>query len=124
MDNEDIIKRLEKILKHYELSASGFADKIKVQRSSLSHLLNGRNKPSLDFILKVDNAFPEVNLYWLLHGKGVFPATTEKSEEQSFVPLANAGNPKNQLNNTSNKPVERIVIFYEDGTFESFKERE
>ena len=88
MKNEAIIKRLDKILKHYELSASVFADKINVQRSSLSHLLNGRNRPSLDFILKIDSAFPEVDLYWLLYGKGVFPSKIEKSEGQTHSSLA------------------------------------
>src|SRR5204863_8689560 len=49
-----------------------FADKIRVQRSSLSHLLSGRNKPSLDFIMKITDVFPDVNLYWMLNGKGSF----------------------------------------------------
>lgn len=66
-------ERLEQILSHYELNASAFADTIGVQRSSISHLLSGRNKPSLDFVLKVVREFPEVNLYWLLNGKGNFP---------------------------------------------------
>ncbi|PZQ78296.1 MAG: XRE family transcriptional regulator, partial [Flavobacterium johnsoniae] len=50
VNTEDFIKRLEKILDYYNLTASSFADKIGVQRSSISHLLSGRNKPSLDFI--------------------------------------------------------------------------
>jgi transcriptional regulator with XRE-family HTH domain len=49
-----------------------FADKIGVQRSSLSHLLSGRNKPSLDFILKILDVFPDVDLYWMINGKGSF----------------------------------------------------
>ena len=82
---EDFIKRLEIILDYYSLNASSFADKIGVQRSSLSHLLSGRNKPSLDFILKILEVFPEVDLYWILNGKGTFPknaTTTEKRENQ------------------------------------------
>lgn len=70
---EDFIKRLEIILDYYSLNASSFADKIGVQRSSLSHLLSGRNKPSLDFILKILDVFPDVDLYWILNGKGTFP---------------------------------------------------
>ncbi|MBW3519695.1 helix-turn-helix transcriptional regulator [Flavobacterium sp. NKUCC04_CG] len=70
MDN--FVNRLEFLLQHYEFSASTFADKIGVQRSSLSHLLSGRNKPSLDFIMKIYEAFPELNLYWLLKGEGDF----------------------------------------------------
>jgi transcriptional regulator with XRE-family HTH domain len=80
---ENFIKRLEIILDYYSLNASSFADKIGVQRSSLSHLLSGRNKPSLDFILKILEVFPEVDLYWILNGKGTFPKNTitvEKTE--------------------------------------------
>ncbi|MFC4739967.1 helix-turn-helix domain-containing protein, partial [Flavobacterium ponti] len=70
---EDFIKRLETILEYYSLTASSFADKISVQRSSMSHLLSGRNKPSLDFIMKLVEEFPEVSLEWILNGKGSFP---------------------------------------------------
>lgn len=75
---EDFIKRLEIILDYYSLNASTFADKIGVQRSSLSHLLSGRNKPSLDFILKILDVFPDVDLYWILNGKGTFPKSELK----------------------------------------------
>lgn len=83
VNTEDLTKRLEIILEYYSLNASSFADKIGVQRSSLSHLLSGRNKPSLDFILKILDVFPEVDLYWILNGKGTFPKS-ELNEEQVF----------------------------------------
>jgi plasmid maintenance system antidote protein VapI len=72
VNTEDFIKRLEYLLDYYSLNASSFADKIRVQRSSISHLLSGRNKPSLDFIMKITDVFPDVNLYWMLNGKGSF----------------------------------------------------
>jgi transcriptional regulator with XRE-family HTH domain len=78
---EDFIKRLEIILDYYSLNASSFADKIGVQRSSLSHLLSGRNKPSLDFILKILEVFPDVDLYWILNGKGTFPKNSEQFDK-------------------------------------------
>ena len=68
VNNEAFKTRLEKIISYYDLSAAAFADAIGVQRSSISHLLSGRNKPSLDFVLKVIQQYPEVNLYWLLNG--------------------------------------------------------
>ena len=77
VNTEEFIKRLEIILDYYSLNASAFADKIGVQRSSLSHLLSGRNKPSLDFILKIMDVFPDVDLYWILNGKGSFPKNNE-----------------------------------------------
>ena len=79
---EDFIKRLEIILDYYSLNASSFADKIGVQRSSLSHLLSGRNKPSLDFILKILEVFPDVDLYWILNGKGTFPKNSEQLDKK------------------------------------------
>lgn len=69
---DDFVKRLEIVLEYYGLNASSFADKIGVQRSSMSHLLSGRNKPSLDFVLKILEVFPEIDLYWILIGKGNF----------------------------------------------------
>ncbi|NJM78716.1 MAG: helix-turn-helix transcriptional regulator [Flavobacterium sp.] len=83
---DDFIKRLEILLDFYGLSASAFADRIDVQRSSISHLLSGRNKPSLDFILKVVEVFPEVDLYWILNGKGNFPKSEKKIEEKIITP--------------------------------------
>lgn len=84
VNTEDFVKRLEIILDYYNLNASSFADKIGAQRSSLSHLLSGRNKPSLDFILKILDVFPEVDLYWILNGKGTFP-----KNNQNFVGIEN-----------------------------------
>ena len=81
---DDFVKRLEIILDYYSLNASSFADKIGVQRSSMSHLLSGRNKPSLDFVMKILDVFPDVDLYWILNGKGSFP----KVEDQNL----NSGN--------------------------------
>jgi len=83
VNTEDFIKRLEIILDYYSINASSFADKIGVQRSSLSHLLSGRNKPSLDFILKILEVYPEVDLYWILNGKGSFPKTTDNSSQET-----------------------------------------
>ena len=64
INNEEFTKRLQKVIDYYGETASSFAEKIGVQRSSISHILSGRNKPSLDFVLKVLSSFPEVELYW------------------------------------------------------------
>ncbi|WP_417353421.1 helix-turn-helix domain-containing protein [Flavobacterium alkalisoli] len=85
INTEDFIKRLETILDYYSISASVFADQIGVQRSGLSHLLSGRNKPSLDFVMRITDNYPEVDLYWLLHGKGSFPKGEAKHENENIV---------------------------------------
>lgn len=103
---EDFIKRLEIILDYYSLNASSFADKIGVQRSSLSHLLSGRNKPSLDFILKILEVFPEVDLYWILNGKGTFPknftAVEKRENEVEEVLKQNIPTPLKEEKNSEN----------------------
>ncbi|RRJ91302.1 XRE family transcriptional regulator [Paenimyroides tangerinum] len=69
---KDFDRRLLYIFEKFQLNASSFADKIGVQRSSMSHILSGRNKPSLDFILKIYETFPEISLTWLTLGEGQF----------------------------------------------------
>jgi transcriptional regulator with XRE-family HTH domain len=63
-------ERILKILENERLTATRFADRIGVQRSSISHIISGRNKPSYDFILKTVSSFPNINAEWLINGKG------------------------------------------------------
>lgn len=65
-----MIKRIKSLISVKNLSPSQFADLLGVQRSNISHILSGRNKPSLDFILKITEHFPSVSIEWLLNGKG------------------------------------------------------
>lgn len=106
---------------YYSESASSFAEKIGVQRSSISHILSGRNKPSLDFILKILSAYPEVDLYWLFNGKGEFPSKikTDTTKQENIAPALNYDNILSKTDKA--KAIERIVIFYSDGSFENFK---
>ena len=122
INNAEFIKRLQKVIEFYGESASSFAEKIGVQRSSISHILSGRNKPSLDFVLKVLSSFPEVELYWLMNGKGQFPSTSNIDLKKPISEISNA--PTTTIENvpkSQNKSIERIVIFYKDGTFENFE---
>lgn len=107
---------------YYGESASSFAEKIGVQRSSISHILSGRNKPSLDFVLKVLSSFPEVELYWLMNGKGEFPSEP-KIENDLIDHNINASSKSKMIQNlnSTDKTIERIVIFYKDGSFQNFE---
>jgi transcriptional regulator with XRE-family HTH domain len=64
-------ERLVQLLKTEGINPTRFAERIGVQRSSISHILSGRNKPSYDFIIKILDSFPSVNPDWLLRGKGL-----------------------------------------------------
>ena len=116
INNLDFAQRLNKVMDYYQLSAAAFADKINVQRSSISHLLSGRNKPSLDFVLKVLEEFKDVELYWLLNGKGSFP---KKEDATTTTPLISDSAQILSQNSTS-KEIDSIIIFYNDGTFKNY----
>jgi transcriptional regulator with XRE-family HTH domain len=122
VNSEEFIKRLEQILQYYGLTASAFADRIDVQRSSISHLLLGRNKPSLEFVLKVVKNFPEVNLYWFLIGKGTFPSKETAKDSPSPPHVPNIKKEARAVENEA-REVEKIIIFYKDGSFCSYVER-
>lgn len=143
---DDFVKRLETILDYYGLNASSFADKIGVQRSSMSHLLSGRNKPSLDFVMKILEVFPDVDLYWILIGKGSFPKNNDENLEipESPTPISSNENvgtdlfssiekneeekreikkvsPSKNVNiNFEDDEIEKIVLFYKNGTFKAY----
>lgn len=62
--------RIALLVKSLNYTATQFADEIGVQKSGISHVLSGRNNPSLDFVQKILLRFPEVNMPWLMFGKG------------------------------------------------------
>ncbi|AJR04288.1 helix-turn-helix domain-containing protein [Siansivirga zeaxanthinifaciens] len=137
INTDEFTIRLQKVIDYYGENASSFAEKIGVQRSSISHVLSGRNKPSLEFILKILSTYPDVELYWLLNGKGSFPSDEISNKEtkviENKISETTASNPdienkplemilesKNENQGSKNKTIERIVIFYSDGTFKNY----
>lgn len=137
LNTQTIAKKLEILFDYYQLNASAFADKIGVQRSSLSHLLSGRNKPSLEFVLKIVETFPEVDLYWFLINKGSFPksdtpAPTILPKEtsilkpiESIVKTAPIASPAQSTSITSaDNLIEKVMIFYKNGTVKSYQYQE
>ncbi|REC50029.1 helix-turn-helix domain-containing protein [Chryseobacterium pennipullorum] len=174
-------ERISKVIEYSRLTPSEFADEIDVQRSSISHITSGRNKPSLEFIIKIKSRFPELLWDWLVTGEGEMlksqlmepqilqeDSTEEKGKptplpdlftminssdeefgnDESEIEPATQGagesftahqgkveekisasqrleNPAEQVlgqmfGNQSNK-IKRIVLFYENGKFESFE---
>ncbi|WP_312303096.1 helix-turn-helix transcriptional regulator [Chryseobacterium sp.] len=172
-------ERISKVIEYSNLTPSEFADEIDVQRSSISHITSGRNKPSLEFIIKIKSRFPELLWDWLVTGEGEMlkqelPETEihakyeeekvqptplpdlftminedhefgadEREDEvpqtgsgESFIPSSSkapeqisdsqrlADTNENilmqALGNQSGK-IKRIVLFYENGKFESFE---
>jgi len=173
-------ERISKVIEYSNFTPSEFADEIDVQRSSISHITSGRNKPSLEFIIKIKARFPEILWDWLVTGEGQMlktelpetKETVEKVEEEmvkptslpdlftmmnndedfgaeeteinvpkqstgeSFIPHQSTTQEKifdsqrlessrqqitNQISENQQSKIKRIVLFYENGKFESFE---
>ena len=123
---------ITEILNVYNINASEFADKIGVQRSSISHILSGRNKPSLDFLIKVKEEYKELRWDYLLLGIKPMIENEPRNGEKpnSNIDIYNKlSHPPNVVNDEeqakyytrNNKEVTKIVWFYSDNTFEIFK---
>lgn len=84
-------KQLQKIMHHFGLSTTELADKILVPKATISHLISERNKPSLEFIMKLHTTFPTLNLEWLIYEKEPFlvteihQKTIEKDQNETDV---------------------------------------
>lgn len=123
-----IEKRLQLIMASNHLTASSFADRIGVQRSNVSHVLNGRNKPGYDFLLKVVHAFPKVNTHWLLTGEDASvnsaadPISAEQINPEKLVESnKTARNPADKKDHTdSSKKIIKTIVFYDDFSFDAF----
>lgn len=77
--------RINQFLTNERLSPAEFADQIGVQRSSVSHVLNGRNNPSASFIQKMIAAFPRLNTRWLLLGEGEMTEQSNRINKDLFA---------------------------------------
>lgn len=71
-----MVDRINLILKAKNLTSRQFAEEIGIQPSGMSHILSGRNRPSLDFVMKVINRYPEIDIKWLTLGEGEMYSTT------------------------------------------------
>lgn len=170
-------ERISKVIEYSGFTPSEFADEVDVQRSSISHVTSGRNKPSLEFIIKIKSRFPEILWDWLVTGDGEMlkselPDTEESVTEGKAIPTSlpdlftminndkdfggeefeepamiesppesvkthqskanekifdsqQLEKPNEEIINqvTENQPnkIKRIILFYENGKFESFE---
>jgi transcriptional regulator with XRE-family HTH domain len=121
-------ERFKSLLEQLHLSPSEFADKIGVQRSSISHIISGRNKPSIDFLEKILNVFPGIDLTWLITGRissqkdeiSVKPDQGSDIFQQPNTPVLKDENRKPPAP-ADEEPVEKIIFVYTNNTFRILK---
>lgn len=142
--------RIETIMKQEQLTPSSFAESIDIQRSTLTHILRGRNNPSLDVVMKIHQRYNYINLDWLLYGTGeMINQANDSKEIQGFLFDENEIKPTNptsdpeyrkdmalrsaeSASNSSEyeevryierppRKITEIRIFFDDNTFQIFK---
>lgn len=143
-------ERILKVMEKEGLTPSKFAETIGIQRSAMSHIISGRNNPSLDVFMKILEKFTYIDSDWLLFGKGEMMKTpTSKSSISQPDLFANTSvippvvrvdseyRRENRVNEVENTPkqtekevvirtevvakkISKIVIFYGDDTYETF----
>ena len=87
-------------MKREGLKSSVLADEIGVNRSTISHVISGRNKPSIDFLKKLLYKYPHINANWLITGLG---SMNDNIDSKSIHDIRKIG---------------KVVVFYDDNSFE------
>lgn len=144
MENEEMKDRIAHIIRAKNLTAAEFAIRLGIQPSNISHLLSGRNNPSLDFVRKLKETFPEYNLDWIIFGAG--PMTVSEPfvvpVTESHLPGTNEGQPLSDAADESfydstehpnpmignplpllQSGLKKLIFVYEDNTFEVLSPR-
>jgi transcriptional regulator with XRE-family HTH domain len=150
---KSMIERIKKLMEKKGFSPSQFADEIGLKRSSLSHILSGRNNPSLDVVVKIKTRFNDINTDWLLFGVGSETGEVKANNFREDIPKKAANETGQQLLAFGTKPdrqqeqkeekerpfkeshqsvgkashktadLERIIIMYTNKTFEFYESR-
>lgn len=130
--------RLQQFLNAENMTQAELADRIGVARASVSHILAGRNKPSLEMIQKLSESFPALNLDWFINGNGKMYKSDSTStytapvQEQSLFDIGSEQPVQSQMSNApkvsisykelqpirNQRNVARVLVFFDDGTFQ------
>ena len=136
MKTEEMKDRIAHIIRAKNLTAADFAMSLGIQPSNISHLLSGRNNPSLDFVKKLKETFPEYNLDWIVFGTGAMTVS------EPFEPVPQVEMPKDapiegtlftSLDTHESKEIsaslanrsklKHLILVYEDNSFEVLSPR-
>jgi transcriptional regulator with XRE-family HTH domain len=124
--------RIKKYMDYKSISAGELATQLEVQRSNISHVLNGRNMPGAAFIEKLLLSFPDLNARWLLTGNGEmlmegegFTAGELTQNTIETVKPTEKLQATSQVNVNDNfeKPINKVVLLFSDGTFVDYNKK-
>ena len=145
MENMEMKDRIAHIIRAKNLTAAEFALRLGIQPSNISHLLSGRNNPSLDFVKKLKETFPEYSLEWIIFGRGpitisepftpitpIEPVSSDTFQEKPVEPLEEEtlfDQPKEEEHRSEQSTpspaatLKQIILVYSDNTFEQISPR-
>ena len=129
--------RIKKYMEYKSISAGELATQLEVQRSNISHVLNGRNMPGAAFIERLLLSFPDLNARWLLTGNGEMLMDGENSTTREVKPQPTEATPqpietikpteklqaKSTVNVNFEKPIDKVVLLFSDGTFVDYNKK-
>jgi len=137
-------ERIRQIMENENLTPAKFADRLQINRANISHILNGRNNPSLDVVTKILSGMPYINTEWLINGTGQMykdgfdvdsiplehdlfhqapsPAhqVRERVEKSDGIDVNGLEKSVQMVDKVSDKKISQIIIYYNDNTFETF----
>jgi transcriptional regulator with XRE-family HTH domain len=125
--------KIKNLLLIKDMSPSRFADEIGIQRSIISHILSGRNRPSLEVVQKIIRRFPELGMDWIVDEEDtteegesidknqVTPTSTATSAKADPIKEQVSKEPLQNQEQTPERKIEKILIFYSDKTFTEYR---
>ncbi|RDV14024.1 XRE family transcriptional regulator [Pontibacter diazotrophicus] len=138
-----MVDRIRQLMEYKEFTSTQLADNIEVPRAVVSHILSGRNKPSLDVMLKIISCYREISVNWLLLGEGDMlkglaseskpekaVASPEDEQPKASAETPNPSPPPEKVQEPSpvvrapladGRAIEQVMVFYTDKTFTSYK---
>lgn len=138
----EIKDRIKLIIDKEGITPRVFAETIGMQQSTLSHVLNGRNNPSLEVIMKIHQTYNDINLEWLLYGNGemtetaTYPNISLNTPQPSLFDIHTTASDSSDENESKEKEIIKseiryiekpqrkiteIRIFFDDNTYETFR---
>lgn len=124
--------RIQQLIEELGLTRAAFAHSINMQPSAISHVLNGRNRPSLEMLDHIKASYPETDLNWLISGKkdslinDDFKEVVKSTDLQSIMNFSDAPEEKSSVPtpptlDLSNPDLEQVLLMYRNGTCKVYK---
>ena len=128
LEHSKIIERIKRIISDSGLSNSSFADKIGVPRSSISHILSGRNNPSLDLIIKILRNFDDINADFLLKGEVLPPIDKDSKNDldnknMTLFPELDIKEDTKERPKIDEEVLKSVILVYQNDKFEILKKK-